>query len=54
MPRALRIEYPKVTKGKTSDVVAQCRNIHTAATENLTALAKYGVTATTAPTPVAA
>jgi hypothetical protein len=26
-------------------VVAQCRNIHTAATENLTALAKHGVTA---------
>lgn len=35
----------EVTKGKTSDVVARCRNIHAAATENLTALAKYGVTA---------
>jgi hypothetical protein len=35
----------EVTKGKTGDVVARCKNIHAAATENLTALGKYGVTA---------
>lgn len=34
-----------VTKGNTGEVVARCKNIHILATENLTALAKYGVTA---------
>jgi len=35
----------EVTRGKTSDIVARCKNIHAVATENLTALAKYGITA---------
>lgn len=42
-----RVAYSEsgVTRGKTSDVVARCKNIHAAATENLAALGKYGVTA---------
>lgn len=41
-----RVAYSEsgVTRGKTSEVVARCKNIHAAATENLTALGKYGVT----------
>ena len=35
----------EVTKGNPGDVVARCRNIHDAATANLAALAKYGITA---------
>lgn len=44
---AAKVAYSasSVTKGKTSDVVARCKNIHAAATENLAALGKYGVTA---------
>lgn len=34
-----------VTRGKSSEVVARCRTIHSTATENLTELAKYGITA---------
>jgi len=43
---AAKVNYAEseITKGKTSDVVARCKNIHAAATEHLTALGKYGVT----------
>ena len=43
---AAKVSYSKseVTKGKTADVVARCKNIHATATENLADLGKYGVT----------
>jgi len=42
-----KVDYSQsvVTRGNPADVVARCRNIHDAATANLAALAKYGITA---------